>query len=73
MNSMKRQKDMTAKDGLSCLVNGKEQKNTSSRNKEPEPKQKQCPVVAVSSGESKVRFYKNNNAEELECEVHASR
>ena len=53
MNCMKRQKDMTPKDGLSGLVNGKEQKNTSSRNKEAEPKQKQCPVVDVSGGKSK--------------------
>ena len=58
---------MTPKDGLSGLVNGKEQKNTSSRNKEAEPKQKQCPVVDVSSCESKVRYCKNNIAEELKC------
>ena len=48
MNSMKKQIDMTLKDGLSGLGNGKEQKNTSSRNKEAEPKQKQCPVVDVT-------------------------
>ena len=67
MNSMKRQIDMTLKDGLSGLGNGKKQKNTSSRNKEAEPKQKQCPVVDVSSCESKVRCCKNNIAEESEC------
>ena len=55
MNSMKRQKDMTPKDGLSGLVNGKEQKNTSSRNKEAEPKQKQSLIVNVSGGERKVQ------------------
>ena len=60
MNSMKKQIDMTLKDGLSGLGNGKEQKNTSSRNKEAEPKQKQCPVVDVSGGKSKVHSVKNN-------------
>ena len=45
MNSMKRQKDMTLKDELPRLVNaqyatGEEQKNSSRRNEEPEPKRR---------------------------------
>ena len=31
-----------------------EQRNSSRRNEEAEPKQKQCPAVDVSGGESKV-------------------
>ena len=59
MNSMKRQKDVTMKDELPRLVGsqyatGEEQRNSSRRNEEAEPKQKQCPVVHVSGGESKV-------------------
>ena len=33
---------------------GEEQRNCSRRNEEMGPKQKQCPVVDVSGGESKV-------------------
>ena len=63
MNSMKRQKDITLKDELPRSVGvqyatGEEQRNSSRRNEEPEPKQKQCPVVDVSGGESKVRCCK---------------
>ena len=63
MNSMKRQKDITLKDELPRSVGiqyatGEEQRNSSRRNEEPEPKQKQCPVVDVSGGESKVWCYK---------------
>ena len=58
-NSMKRQKDMTLKDELSRSVGAWEkQKNSSRRNEEAEPKRKQHPVVDVSSGESKVRYCK---------------
>ena len=59
MNSMKRQKDMTLKDelprsvGAQCAT-GEEQRNSSGRNEEAEPKSKQHPVVDVSGGESKV-------------------
>ena len=35
-----------------------EQRNSSRRNKEAESKQKQCPAVDVSGGESKVRCCK---------------
>ena len=50
---------MTLKDELLRLIGplsttGEEQKNSSIRNEEAELKQKQCPVVAVSDGESKV-------------------
>ena len=63
INSMKRQKDMTLKDELSRsvgsqYVTGEERKNTSRRNDKAEPNQKQCSVVDVSGGESKVRYCK---------------
>ena len=56
---MKRQQDMTLKDQLLRLIAAlsttrEEQKNSSIRNEEAELKQKQCPVVDVSDGESKV-------------------
>ena len=56
---MKRQKDMTLKDDLLWLVGaqyttGEEWRNSSRRNEKAEPKWKQCPVVDVSGGESKV-------------------
>ena len=59
MNSMKRQKDMTLKDEPLRSVDfqyatAEEWKNSSRRNKEAEPKWKQCPVVDVSGGKSKV-------------------
>ena len=59
VNSMKRQKDMTLKDELPKSVGtqdatGEELRNSSRRNEEAEPKQKQRPAVDVSGGESKV-------------------
>ena len=59
MNSMKRQKDMAQKDEIPRLVGaqyatGEEWRNSSRRNEEAEPKQKQCPAVGVSGGASKV-------------------
>ena len=56
---MKRQKDMTLKDELPRSVGvqyatGEEWRYSSRRNEEAEPKQKQCPVVVMSGGESKV-------------------
>ena len=59
VSSVKRQKDVMLKDeaprsvGVQCAT-GEEQINSSRRNEEVEPKQKQCPVVEVSGGESKV-------------------
>ena len=62
MKSMKRQKDMTLKDELLRWVGAQyateEQKNSSRRNEEAEPKQKQHPIVDVSGGESEVRCCK---------------
>ena len=59
MNSMKRQKERTLKDELPRLVGaqyaaGEEWTNSSRRNEEAEPKQKQCPVVGMSGGACKV-------------------
>ena len=63
MDSMKRQKDTTLKDELPRSVGvqyatGKEQRNSSRRNEEAEPKQKQHPAVDMSGGGSKVRCCK---------------
>ena len=59
MNGMKRQKDGTLKDELPTSIGaqyatGDQWRNNSRKNEETEPKQKQCPVVDVSGGESKV-------------------
>ena len=56
---VKRQKDMTLKDELPRLVGvqyatGEEWKNSSRKNEEMGPKQKQCPVVNVTGDRSKV-------------------
>ena len=62
MNSMKRQKDMTLKDELPRSIATQyaigEWTNSSRRNEEAKPKQKQYPVVDMSGGESKVQFCK---------------
>ena len=60
---MKRQKDMTLKDELPRLVGaqyatGKEWRNNSRKNKEAEPKQKQCPAVDVTGDGSKFQCCK---------------
>ena len=52
LNSMKRQKDTTLKDELLKYVGaqyatGKDWRNSSRKNEEAEPKQKQCPVVVM--------------------------
>ena len=57
MNSRKRQKDRALKDELPRSVGvqyatGEEQRNSSRRNEEAEPKWKQHPVVDVAGGES---------------------
>ena len=59
MNSMERQKDITLKDELPRSISaqyaiGEEQRNSSRRNEEAEPKQKQYPVVGGSGGGSQV-------------------
>ena len=59
INSMKRQKGRTLKDELRRSVGaqnatGDQWRNNSRKNEEPEPKQKQHPVVNVTSDRSKV-------------------
>ena len=59
MNSMKRQKDKTLKDGLPRSVGaqyatGDEWRNNCRKNEETEPKQKQHPAVDVTGDGSKV-------------------
>ena len=59
MSSIKRQKDMTLGDELPRPVGvqyttREEWRNSSRKNEEAEPKQKQCPVVGMSGGEYKV-------------------
>ena len=63
VNSMERQKDMTLKDELPRLIGaqyatGENWRNTSRKNEEIEPKQKQCPAVDVTDDGSKVRCCK---------------
>ena len=63
MNSMKRQKDRTLKDGLPRSVGaqyatGDQWRNNSRKNEETEPKQKQHPVVDVTGDRSQVQCYK---------------
>ena len=59
MNDVNREKNMTLKNephrsaGVQYAT-GEEWRYSSRRNEEVEPKQKQCPVVVVSGGESKV-------------------
>ena len=60
MNSVKRQKDRTLKDELPRLVGaqyatGDQWRNSSRKNEEMEPKQKQYPVVDVTGDGSKIR------------------
>jgi len=59
MNDMKRQKDLTLKDELPRLegaqyATGEEQRNSSGKNEEAEPKQKQHPAVDVTGDGRKV-------------------
>ena len=63
MNSMKRQKDRTLEDELPKLVGaqyatGDHWRNNSRKNEETEPKQKQHPLVDVTSDRSKVQCCK---------------
>ena len=63
MNSMKRQKDMILKDELLRYVDaqyatGEDWRNSSKKNEEAEPKQKQYPVVDVTGDRSKVQCCK---------------
>ena len=63
MNSMKRKTDVTLKDEPSRSIGvqhstGEEWRNSSIKNEEAGPKQKQCSVVDVSGGGSKVQCCK---------------
>ena len=63
MNSMKRQNDRILKGELPMFVGtqyatGDQWRNNSRKNEEMEPKQKQYPVVDVTSDRSKVRCCK---------------
>ena len=70
MNSMKKQKDMTAEDEPPAprsegvhYGTGEEQRaitNSSRKNEVAEPKQKRHSVVNMSDGESKIYAVKNN-------------
>ena len=58
INSMKRQKDMALKNELPRMVGaqyatGEEWRDSSRKNEETEPEQKQCPVVDVTGVGSK--------------------
>ena len=62
MNNIKWKKDITEKDELPRLVGaqhatGDEQRNSSRKNEETEPKQKQHPGVDVTGDGSKVRCF----------------
>ena len=62
-NHTKRKKDMTLKDEFPRSVSvyyamGEEWRNTSKKNEEAEPKQKQYPVLDVTGDGSKVQCYK---------------
>ena len=63
MNSMKRQKDRTLKDGLPRLVGaqyatGDQWRNNSRKNEKVEPKQEQHPVMDVTADGSKIQCCK---------------
>ena len=63
MNSLKRKKDRTLKDGLPRLVGaqyatGDQWRNNSRKTEEMEPKQKQHPVMGLTGDRSKVWCYK---------------
>ena len=70
MNSMKRQKDMTLEEepppprSEGGYATAEEQRNSSRKNEQARSNQKQCSVVDVSGGESKVQCCKNNVAAE---------
>ena len=62
-NSMKMQKDMTLRDELprsvpALYATGEAWRNSSRKNEEMEPKQKQCPVEDVTGNGSKIQFCK---------------
>ena len=67
MNSMKRQKDRTLRDELHRSVGaqyatGDQWRNKSRKNEETEPKQKQHPVVDVTTDRARSKVIKSNIA-----------
>ena len=69
MNSMKRQKDRTLKDELPRSVDaqyatGDQWRNSSRKNEEMEPKQKQHPFVDVTGDKARSDAVKSNIAKE---------
>ena len=65
MNSMKRQKDRTLRDELHRSVGaqyatGDQWRNKSRKNEETEPKQKQHPVVDVTTDRARSKAIKSN-------------
>ena len=72
MNSMKRQKDTTLKDesprsqGIQYAT-GEEQRNSSRKNEEAEPKQRQHPIVDVMVMEVKSDVVRTILHRNLEC------
>ena len=58
MNTMKRQKDELPRSVGAQYATGEEWRNSSRKNEEMEPKQKQCPVVDVIGDGTKVRCCK---------------
>ena len=78
MNSMKSQNDRMLKEELPRSVGaqyatGDKWRNNSRKNVRMEPKQKQYPVVDVTSDRSKIRCCKAILHRNLECQVHESR
>ena len=78
MNSMNRQNDRILKEELPRLVGAQyatedHWRNNSRKNEGMEPKQKQYPVVDVTSDRSKIRCCKAILHRNLECQVHESR
>ena len=70
MNGVKRQKDRTLKDELPRSVGaqyGAKWRNSSRKNEETKPKQKQHPVVDVTGDGSKVQCYRAILHRNLEC------
>ena len=78
MNSMKRQKDRTLKDELPRSVGARydtedQWRNSSRKNEETEPKQKQHPAVGVTGDGRKSHVVKSKLPRNLEWQVHESK
>ena len=78
MNSMKRQNDRILKEELPRSVGtkyatGDQWRNNSRKNEGMEPKQKQYPVVDVTSARGKSKAIMRILHRNLKCQVHESR